>query len=57
MKESCGSAENEKEGWARFEQAVDAAIKSGPKHRPAKEKITKPSSGASSSERKRERRL
>jgi hypothetical protein len=24
------------DGWQRFEQAVDAAIKSGPKHRPAK---------------------
>jgi hypothetical protein len=23
-------------GWARFEQAVDAAVKSGPKHKPVK---------------------
>jgi hypothetical protein len=25
------------DGWARFERAVDAAVKGGPKHRPAKE--------------------
>jgi len=23
-------------GWERFEQAVDAAVRSGPKHKPAK---------------------
>jgi len=23
------------DGWKRFERAVDAAVKSGPKHRPA----------------------
>jgi hypothetical protein len=26
-------AEESKEGWAAFERAVDAAVKSGPKHR------------------------
>ena len=25
------------DAWERFERAVDAAVKSGPKHRPAKE--------------------
>ncbi|HEY4846517.1 MAG TPA: hypothetical protein VIH87_01660 [Methylocella sp.] len=29
------------DGWARFEQAVDAAIKSGPKHKTAKPEKTK----------------
>jgi hypothetical protein len=24
------------DGWQRFERAVDAAVKSGPKHRPSK---------------------
>jgi len=28
------------EAWQRFERAVDAAIKSGPKHRVAKKKKT-----------------
>jgi hypothetical protein len=36
-KEPSGSQENEielkPEGWAQFERAVDAAIKSGPKHK------------------------
>jgi hypothetical protein len=26
-------------GWARFERAVDAAVKSGPKHRASRKKI------------------
>jgi hypothetical protein len=30
-------AELRPDGWGRFERAVDAAVKSGPKHRPAKE--------------------
>ncbi len=30
------TTEERSDGWERFEQAVDAAIKSGPKHRPAK---------------------
>ena len=29
-------------GWERFEHAVDAAVKSGPKHRTATGKITPP---------------
>jgi hypothetical protein len=29
---------SEKEGWRRFERAVDAAVKSGPKHRLSKHK-------------------
>jgi hypothetical protein len=27
------------DGWARFERAVDAAVKGGPKHRAAKEQV------------------
>lgn len=27
---------SERESWSRFERAVDAAVKSGPKHRPPK---------------------
>jgi hypothetical protein len=30
--------EVEPEAWERFERAVDVVIKSGPKHRPAKER-------------------
>jgi hypothetical protein len=35
------------DGWQRFEQAVDAAIKSGPKNRPAKaqKRARKPKAG------------
>ncbi|WP_439574170.1 hypothetical protein [Phreatobacter sp.] len=29
------------DGWDRFERAVDAAIKSGPKHKPAPKPIKK----------------
>jgi hypothetical protein len=28
------------DGWERFEKAVDAAVKSGPKHRPSKDQLT-----------------
>ena len=27
------------DGWAQFERAVDAAVKSGPKHRPSKKHV------------------
>ena len=27
---------SERESWGRFERVVDAAVKSGPKHKPAK---------------------
>jgi hypothetical protein len=37
------SPETDTESWARFERAVDAAVKSGPKHKPAQ----KPSHAAS----------
>jgi hypothetical protein len=30
--------EARRDGWRRFETAVDAALKSGPKHRPAPKK-------------------
>jgi hypothetical protein len=30
------NAPEDSEGWKRFERAVDAAVKSGPKHKPAK---------------------
>jgi hypothetical protein len=40
--------ETRPDGWERFERAVDAAVKSGPKHRAAKpqpkKKATKPPS-------------
>jgi hypothetical protein len=29
--------ESESDGWARFERAVDAAVKSGPKHKEKRE--------------------
>jgi hypothetical protein len=32
------SVELEPDGWSRFEQAVDAAVKSGPMHRKTKPK-------------------
>jgi hypothetical protein len=31
-----GRAEQRPDAWQRFERAIDAAIKGGPKHRPAK---------------------
>ena len=34
--------ETEPGGWERFEHAVDAAVKSGPKHRTATGKIVPP---------------
>jgi len=37
--------ELEPDGWQRFERAVDAAIKSGPKHRVAKKKSAKKKTG------------
>jgi hypothetical protein len=40
-------AELRDDGWKRFENAVDAAVKSGPKHRPSK---TKPTSKRKSAE-------
>jgi hypothetical protein len=30
-----GAADDEKESWSKFEHAVDAAVKSGPMHKPA----------------------
>lgn len=32
------------DGWQRFERAVDAAVKSGPKHRVAPKPKTRPAS-------------
>jgi len=33
---------NEAQGWARFERAVDAAVKSGPKHKSAQKPKERP---------------
>ena len=35
-KDKAEKFESRPDGWAQFERAVDAAIKSGPKHKPAK---------------------
>jgi hypothetical protein len=32
---------NDADAWSRFERAVDAAVKSGPKHKPAPEGVNK----------------
>jgi len=43
-----------KEAWGRFERAVDAAVKSAPKHRPAAtDKPLKATVGAPSSAKKK----
>jgi hypothetical protein len=35
MKEDQQKGGEDKEAWSRFERAVDAAVKGGPKHKPA----------------------
>jgi hypothetical protein len=36
-----GGDRPEKEAWARFERAVDAAVKSGPKHKETPQSVNK----------------
>ena len=45
---STDDSKHDKDAWSRFERAVDAAVKSGPKHRertPVKAKERAPSKG------------
>jgi hypothetical protein len=39
------------DGWERFEKAVDAAVKSGPKRRSAKKVTTKRKAGSANREK------
>jgi hypothetical protein len=39
IKDQTNSGPEFPDGWARFERAVDAAVKSGPKHRASRKKM------------------
>ncbi len=38
-KDNVSEVEQDKDAWARFERAVDAAVKSGPRHRASRQKV------------------